>query len=88
MKAWLKPTKRSSAADWVAGCHDCGTETSFTGRASSVQAWAWYHEHSCPEEPRDRLAYLTLPSLEMTEDELLDWARGDAGPSATWLLSR
>ena len=85
-KRWLQPRKRSSPARWAVGCHDCGAETSFTGEASNAQAWAWYDEHFCPEQPRDNLAYLTLPSLDMTADQLLSWARRSASVSATWVL--
>jgi hypothetical protein len=85
-KRWLQPRKRSSPARWAVGCHDCGTETSFTGEASNVQAWLWYDEHFCPEEPPEDLAYLALPSLDMTADQLLNWARRNASISATWVL--
>lgn len=78
--------KRWSPARWAVGCHDCGTETSFTGEASNVQAWLWYDEHFCPEEPREDLAYLALPSLDMTKDQLLKWARRNASIGATWVL--
>ncbi|MEP7036193.1 MAG: hypothetical protein ABI662_10665 [Dermatophilaceae bacterium] len=73
-------------ARWAVGCYDCGAETSFTGEASNVQAWIWHNEHVCHEEPHDDLAYLTLPSLDMSADQLLTWARGTASVSATWVL--
>ena len=82
----MQPRKRSSPARWAVGCHECGAETSFTGEASNVQAWLWYNEHFCHEEPRDDLAYLTLPSLDMTADQLLNWARRNSSTSATWVL--
>lgn len=87
-KRWLRLTERSSPARWAVGCHDCGAETSFTGEASSVQARVWYHAHFCPEAPPERLAYLTLPRLDMTGDELLSWARENPSISATWLLKQ
>jgi hypothetical protein len=85
-KRWLQPRKRSSPARWAAGCHECGDETSFTGETSHLHAWGWYSDHLCPEEPPDDLAYLTLPRLDMTADELLNWARGNGSISSTWLL--
>lgn len=85
-KRWLRPRKRSSPASWAVGCHDCGAETTFTDEASNVQAWVWYHGHFCPEALPERLAYLTLPRLDMTEDELLSWARENPSISAMWLL--
>ena len=53
-----------------------------------MQAWVWHNEHFCPEEARDRLAFLTLPRLDMAEDELLSWARENPSISATWLLKQ
>lgn len=85
-KRWLEPRKQSSPARWAAGCHDCGAEISFTGETSSVQAWVWHNEHFCPEEPRGDLAYLTLPSLDMTGEQLLRWAKGNPSVSAKWVL--
>jgi hypothetical protein len=84
-KRWLQPRKRSSPARWAVGCHDCGTETSFTGKASNVQAWLWYEAHFCLEEPCEDLAFVALPSLD-TADQLLNWARRNASLSATWVL--
>ena len=85
-KRWLEPRTRSSPARWAVGCHECGAEISFTGETSIVQASVWYNEHFCPEEPRDDLAYLTLPSLDMTGEQLLRWARGNPSISAKWVL--
>ncbi len=51
-----------------------------------MQAWVWYNEHFCPEEPHDDLGYLTLPSLDMSANQLLNWARLTASVSATWVL--
>ncbi len=85
-KRWVKPLRLSAPARWASGCHDCGAETSFTGQASNAQAYGWYDEHFCPEEPQDDLAYLTLPSLGMTADELRRWAGPNASISATWVL--
>ena len=85
-KRWVEPRKRSSPARWAAGCHDCGDEISFTGETSIVHAWVWHNEHFCPEEPRDDLAYLTLPSLDMTPEQLLRWARDNPSVSAKWVL--
>jgi hypothetical protein len=87
-KRWVKPLRLSAPARWASGCHDCGAETSFTGQASNAQAYGWYDEHFCPEEPQDDLAYLTLPSLDMTADELRRWAGPNASISATWVLER
>ena len=85
-KRWMQPRKRSCPARWAVGCHECEAETSFHGEASNVQAWVWYNEHFCPEGPRYDLAYLTFPSLDMTADQLLNWARRNASMSATWVL--
>ena len=86
LKRWMQPRKRSCPARWAVGCVECGAETSFTGEASNVQAWVWYDEHFCPEELRDDLAYLTFASLDMTADQLMNWARRNASMSATWVL--
>ena len=85
---WLRQRTRYPPGRWAAGCVACGVETSFTGEASNVQAWVWYHEHVCLESRPDLLPYLTLPRLDMTEEELLSWAQGNASTSALWLLKR
>ena len=85
-KRWVKPRRLSAPARWASGCHDCGAETSFTGQTSNEQAWGWYDEHFCPEDHRADLAYLTLPRLDMTADELRRWAGPNPSTSAQWVL--
>jgi hypothetical protein len=85
-KRWLKPREPFSPTRWAAGCHECGAETSFTGETSHLEAWGWYSDHFCPEEPPDDPPYLTLPRLDMTADELLSWARENGSITSTWVL--
>ena len=86
-KRWLEPRDSGSAiARWAVGCHECHARASFTGGDSEGQARVWYRDHFCPEEPRDDLAYLTLPSLDMTADQLRQWAGPSASISAQWVL--
>jgi hypothetical protein len=86
-KRWLEQRDSGSAiARWAVGCQECNARASFTGGESEGQARVWYRDHFCPEEPRDDLAYLTLPSLDMTADQLRHWAGPNASISAQWVL--
>ena len=86
-KRWLEPRDAGSAiARWAVGCRDCHARASFAGEDSEGKARVWYRDHFCPEEPKDDLAYLTLPRLDMTADELRHWAVPNAGNTAQWVL--
>jgi len=86
-KRWLEQRGWSSRARWAVGCHDCKTQTSFNGKQSEGQALAWYQDHYCAEEPKDDVAYLTLPRLDMTASELRRWANPNTSVSAQWVLA-
>ncbi len=86
-KRWLEPRDSGSAIErWPVGCQECHARACFTGGNSEGQARAWYRDHFCPEVPRDDLAYLTLPRLGMTADELRHWAALNASISGQWVL--
>jgi hypothetical protein len=86
-KRWLEPRDSGSAiARWAVGCQDCKARACFTGGNSEGQARVWYRDHFCPEVARDDLAYLTLPRLGMTADELRHWAGLNASISGQWVL--
>ena len=74
-KRWLEPRDAGSViARWAVGCQDCKARASFAGGDSEGKARVWYGDHFCPEEPKDDLAYLTLPRLDITADALRQWA--------------
>lgn len=51
-----------------------------------MQARVWYDQHFCTEGAREDLAYLAVPSLDMTADQLLKWASRKASISAAWAI--